>query len=708
MKLLNSLFTHRKKQLPFEVPTDLNDAVTRVGNLILSKDVVVLCGAGISRNSGFPLANELKRTILEEVFRREKDTKYVETILGSNMPFETFIECIASSEEIDERKDIRLVVLLSHMFNNSEYSPNVNHTFISRLAKHGLLKIIATTNFDTLFEKAFESENLLQNKGYKKYSTPTEHFSYTNSNSFLKRHVSLLKLHGCAESGIIAITLRRISSSIASFPLSEIIEQLFSKGKHQSVIIVGYSCSDIFDIMPKIRSITRNRKELFYIQHSDTRKIEYVTNKSEGNPFYDFPCTIVQCNTDDFIAGLWKFLEHQIGSNACSQRAQNINWKSVIHTWGYGIDDEFLDNYIKGSLFLETPQYPLASLSFEKAFHLIEAKGRLQPALNCCMALLEAYLFQGHHEKMLTYISKAMHIYEEINRKWKQEPSFRISVKGVGRNYSFVMIESAINIKAGEAILLQAEGNAQFAKEYFERALRIEEQVSLERDRIFICHEKLSKCYATLTDFNNARKFCDMLKSDNPIKSAVYFDCKGFIHYKRKEYERALESYKESLYLNEITGNIYGQADSCLSLGDVYDELCDFGETLSHYSKAIDISERIGANLLASKGYGYLGFLYFNVREFDLSLKNHKKCLEIENQLMYRPREGISYMNVASAFAQLGNLEDAIKHYLAAEKILSDTGQKEAMSHLYANISLAYKRMGDFGQSEVYKHKGSQ
>ena len=108
------------------------------------KEFAVFCGAGISKNSGLPLANELKRYILEKLPIDKKD---IEEVMASNFPFEAFIETISENTDISEILEI---------FQNGE--PNTNHILIAKLAKNGYLKTIFTTNFDLLIEKALEKE----------------------------------------------------------------------------------------------------------------------------------------------------------------------------------------------------------------------------------------------------------------------------------------------------------------------------------------------------------------------------------------------------------------------------------------------------------------------------------------------------------------------------------------------------------------------
>jgi len=120
------------------------------------KEFAVFCGAGISKNSGLPLANELKQYILGKMSIDKED---IEEIMASNLPFEAFMETISENTDISKILEI---------FEKGE--PNTNHILIARLAKNGYLKTIFTTNFDLLIEKALEKEGQKRDKDFEVYS----------------------------------------------------------------------------------------------------------------------------------------------------------------------------------------------------------------------------------------------------------------------------------------------------------------------------------------------------------------------------------------------------------------------------------------------------------------------------------------------------------------------------------------------------------
>lgn len=250
--------------------------MSEISKSIKEKEVGIFCGAGISKNSGLPLANEIKQYILKKLPIDEKD---IQEIISSNLPFEVFIEIISENTDISR---------ILKIFEIGE--PNTNHILIAKLAKNGYLKTIFTTNFDLLIEKALEKEGLEKNKDFVVYCDE-EQFSGIDFESIPDKLIRIFKIHGSVDN---RESIRTTTKAIASMALSDrrmnVIRYLFSTGNHKKVLALGYSCSDEFDITPQIQSIKENRKEIIFVEHFEKGKeIEDIRTKERKNPFKKIP-----------------------------------------------------------------------------------------------------------------------------------------------------------------------------------------------------------------------------------------------------------------------------------------------------------------------------------------------------------------------------------------------------------------------------------
>jgi NAD-dependent SIR2 family protein deacetylase len=260
--------------------------IDKIGKSIKEHDAAIFCGAGISLHSGLPLVSDLIKKILAVIDLHEKDASI---ILNSNIPFEFFIETIRNEVCVDEILEI---------FNKGK--PNTNHELIAELVKSGFIKTILTTNFDLLIEKALKSRGLQKEIDFDVFSSDEE-FGKVNWND---NKIKIIKVHGCiSNKSEMAVTLDAVASKTVCVNKNNIIKNFFSKDVNPNVIVIGYSCSDLFDISPQIELIEEKTSELFFIEHvtnSSICTIEDISLKDYKNPFKTFSGKRINVDSDYF------------------------------------------------------------------------------------------------------------------------------------------------------------------------------------------------------------------------------------------------------------------------------------------------------------------------------------------------------------------------------------------------------------------------
>ena len=113
-----------------------------------SNAMAIFCGAGISCNSGLPLAKDVIQYVIKKLDISVQETA---AILNSKLPFESFIETLVENSAVSKFFDI---------FNIGK--PNNNHLLLAKLVKAKKLQTICTTNFDIFIETAFKTEGLVR------------------------------------------------------------------------------------------------------------------------------------------------------------------------------------------------------------------------------------------------------------------------------------------------------------------------------------------------------------------------------------------------------------------------------------------------------------------------------------------------------------------------------------------------------------------
>lgn len=590
----------------------------------------VFCGAGISKKSGLPLANELKQYILETLSLEKEN---INELMTANIPFEVFMETI--SENVD-------IYTLLDIFQNGE--PNTNHILIAKLAKHGYVKTIFTTNFDLLLEAALEREGLRSGKDFQVYFNERQ-FEKIDFEDMKDDIISVLKIHGSiCDIESIRLTMKSVANKTLSEKRRNAIRYLFSNGNHKKVLILGYSCSDAFDIIPQIECIDNNHKEVLLIEHSkEGEVIEDIKLKEVNNPFRNFPGNRVKVDTDCFVVELWHCVNQIIGEYKPVE--SQFEWKRYVDNWSKDLD-KLGKHFVSGSIFVKISHFTKAIEYYEKSLKLAKVTEDKVGVLLCYMNLGNAYGVLGDFKKTIEFNEKSLAIAKALEDKKRQS----LSYNNLGIAYYSL-------------------GDFDQAIEFHEKSLELATSIR-DMDRELSCYINLGNIYDDLGQF-----------------------------------EKAINYYEKALEIAITIGN-KGEEEACyVGFGNAYLGLSDFNRAIDNSYKALEIAKVIGDREGESRCYIGLGNAYLGLGDFKSSVEYCKKALETSRTIGDREAEGISYATLGGAYYNLKDFHKVIEHLLKAEEIFVEMRQTHYVSEIYRNLALAYKKIGDNGTAEHYRKK---
>lgn len=270
-------------------------------------------GAGISLASGIPTVGPFRSLILRGLgLNGSEISQYVQAMV----PFESLFEVLMSVVDCD------------HIFRVFQgQNPTLGHYVIAQLVKHKMVQTIVTTNFDSLLESALDKEGV-------KFDLYASDKVFPSIDWSADR-VRLIKLHGTIDNtGELALTIRRVAARQHTDVRSKVVHELFENEDSGGVVILGYSCSDHFDVSPAARAASRPDRKVVYVSHEE-RDIAEVSNLKElqpNNPFVGFENIAVTCNTDAFLQSV---LEQISGTIPKKPPSKNINpeWRLLIKFW---------------------------------------------------------------------------------------------------------------------------------------------------------------------------------------------------------------------------------------------------------------------------------------------------------------------------------------------------------------------------------------
>jgi NAD-dependent SIR2 family protein deacetylase len=304
-----------------------DEFIQGIAQSINNAELILFCGAGISCNSGIPMVSPLVNYVLDKLQIPEHEKKL---FFKSDLPFEAFVEVLRENSTVDKIFDI----YDADKPTINAVKPNSNHFLLAKLVKSGKLKTIVTTNFDQLIERALASgpnpwqENHEYDVLYKE-----QHFKNIDWND---NRIRLIKIHGSIHDiKSMAITIKQVANKKFSSLRKNVVDYVFSNGSHKSVLILGYSCSDAFDIVPQIKAINGPRKNVFLVEHTTNGSptVEGIETKKEKNPFKGFDGSRVFLNTDTLVKSLWK----EVFKECRKVEKITIPWEKNVDAWCSGV-----------------------------------------------------------------------------------------------------------------------------------------------------------------------------------------------------------------------------------------------------------------------------------------------------------------------------------------------------------------------------------
>ncbi|WP_292372423.1 tetratricopeptide repeat protein [Methanosarcina sp. UBA411] len=568
-------------------------------------EIAIFAGAGISKDSGLPLANELKRLILSKLMAEKED---IEEITHSGMPFEYFTQCLPI--EISEK--------IFKIFKYGE--PNTNHLLIAKLAKLGIVKNILTTNFDLLFEKALKGEKL----DFSTYYTDNDFAGVDLENS--RSGINLFKIHGSIENyESLKHSLNKVGKGFTPNE-KNIMDYLFLNGSHDKVIVLGYSCSDKFDINPYLQSLANNKKRILIVQHDEVYnsfdRIDELIDLGVNTPFYSFDGIRTICNTRTFIEYFWNIYEKEIG--CFIDRKSTLKWEIYINSWGKNIRNCGIREIVAGELFNSISSFDKAKKYYLKSLAI---------ATRCKDPYL---IYHGH----LSF-GKLSHQLQEYDDAFFH---FNKALEAID-NHDF----------GSNHVLAKNE----FAKAYCKAN----------------CYSCIGQAYAAVENYKEAVRNYNLglniykLLGDDQ-EARVYMEL-GMCYEELGNIDNAFKYMSKSLEMKKIIGDLIGIANCYSNLIKLY-RVNDPLKSIQCGKKAIEYFEKIGKKSEIGMSYVNLSITYNHLNQVEDELKCLKKAEEIFSQCGHSSHLTTSLKYIL-AFASRENDHGLKKEYEEKIKVISSS-----------------------------------
>ena len=216
-------------------------------------------------------------------------------------------------------------------------------------------------------------------------------------------------------------------------------------------------------------------------------------------------------------------------------------------------------------------------------------------------------------------------------------------------------------------VVYQIKGELKKALEYYERALKLLEELGI----------KEGIAAAAITNIGNV------------------YNTKG-------ELEKALEYYEKALKLFEELEIKEGIATVLINIGNVYRSKGELDKALEHYEKALKLDVRLGIKGGIARDLGYIGNVYNTKGELDKALEYCEKALKLDEELGRKEGIAVNLGNIGFIYSTKGELDKALEYQEKASELNEELGRKEGMARNIGNISIVYRYKGELEKALEY------
>lgn len=617
-----------------------------------------LVGAGCSIDA--PSSLPAGRSMMEAILNFCCEEKEIKNLMEmEEFRFEALVEIFRDNLDVD----LKIIEFYSQCT-----KPNIQHFFLADMITKG--HFVLTTNFDLLIEHALlkmgvsmeDIRVIITRKDFEVYSDPFLLFQ--------KGLKTLYKIHGSTKNIIsnentkdsLITTIQAFGSnkdSLNVFQLEPFKQPLFEAvSKGRSIVIMGYSGSDDFDVVPTLK-VLKDVKDIIWLNFTfDDEGQEKIYEI--GPSSYEVIDKSIKINK--ILLDIQKMYNAQkiyrVDVNTSRLISELLEQEPPLNMERFELlPSKWMESNIP------TPS-PIQRLYITHEIYYQVEK------FDDSMRIGNEVMKMAHSPRELFFKASILSNFADINHRKGNYNEGRENIKEA-MDLCFQLQEADLfnESQMHNLIikLLGISGSLFYSKDNYLDAIRnYEESAQLSRNTndkkgLLMAYKKLALIYA-----------------DND-----------------KDAE-ALEYYDKALDITEQLGDLYNKASILLNMGNLYRHSNILQNSLDLYEKSLEISEQLGYYEGIVNCLNNIGIIHQMRKNFPKAEEFTLRALEFGKKLGYRSNEGIAYHNLGRIYTSQKKLKKAITNY----KLLLKLGTEQENLNLQA---LAYR-----GMALVYLEEGNE
>ncbi|MFX0105671.1 MAG: tetratricopeptide repeat protein [Candidatus Hodarchaeota archaeon] len=671
--------------------------------LLKNRDLTFLVGAGCSVDK--PSCLPAGRAMMDSIINYTCASSEIDKIKSlKELRFEQIIEILR------DRLDNDLKVI--DYYGLCE-KPNIQHFFLADMMKKE--NFVITTNFDFLIEYGLlgsevpgeEIVPVITKEDFVKYDNPYEVIN--------EGRKPIYKIHGSTRNIIenqstrdsLIATIKAFGSNKEGknvFQLESYKQPLFSNiTTDRSLVIMGYSGSDDFDVVPTLK-VLKNLRSIIWINHSENIKINEEKVKeievddtksmdevnSNLKKVYQILFEIRRMNNADHV--------YLVDVNTSSMANDLIDFKPNISSENFSIapiewlksniekPSEVVKYYIPYKIFIDFDNYSDALRCAEIMHEIAEKTDDQYWKFNSLSEIGEIFRNKGEYQEALKNFELALNIAEQLD-----------TVAG-----KLVIFNNFSNI-------YQNQGKYKEALKNYEKALKFAEKLGdLSRKATIL--NNIGMIFRAKSQYDKALKnYQEALNNVEQLgdlsQKATYLINIGEIHRNKGNYPNAMSCYEEALEIAKNLGDLTGKSVALNNIGQIYRDKGKYSDALNYYQKSLKICEKLENLPGKATSLNNIASIYYIEKKYEEALEIFQEVYMIDEKIGNLSQKATSLNNIGEVYSVMGKYSEALKNFEEVLKIDEKLENLSGMAITFNNIGSIYYKQERFNEALKYYEK---
>jgi tetratricopeptide (TPR) repeat protein len=672
-----------------------------IKDLLKNDDLIYLVGAGCSVDgpSCLPVGHRMMEEIIKFACIKTEKDKLLELMRSGQLRFEALVELVRDVLD-PELKVIDYYGLCD--------KPNLQHIFLTEMIEKG--HFVVTTNFDFLIEYAMLHYGMSKDN-IKIIITQGDFKENENPNELLKQGIkALYKIHGSTKNIIteedtresLIATIQAFGSNkegLSVFQVEPFKQPFFNNiSKNRSLVIMGYSGSDDFDIVPTLK-LLKDLKKVIWLNY-------IVDDKQQEHIFKIYKKAGARSDVNDKTTKILNEIRNETGIEETYR--VDANTTRIVESLLEKRFEVSSTNFILNpqDWFKEKLIQPTEYIKYYITSQILFDYGLIKDALRC-----DKIGFKLADEKNdPIWTSKILNhlgiIYKVLGKFPEAIKQYNLGIKIADRlNNSYEKAQHLTELGR----IYEMLGKFSEALEAHEKALKVVKEMGDLRD-IAKLLGNIGRIYFEQSHYDKAiKKYEEAIsineKTGDMLQKAFRLNNIAKIHFIKGRYSEALTMWKEALPIAKQLGKKSAVATHLVGIGRIYEIQGDLDEALNCFEKALNIDNEIGKLVGKGRDLDNIGNIYKSNGQFNEALEKYNEALYIDKNLEELGAQAIVLNHIGELYIKQGNISIALEKLKEALKLEEKLERKTEKAILFNNLSEIYIIQRKFSKALDYSRK---